>query len=401
MAQLEDKDIKILDYYADKGMRERYWNYINYVEKRELGQNYEGYGLLALSVVRNDAMPGKIANNYAQNYVAEHPLNGKSLLGERQWERVGIDLMKEDYAIRAALVKSGQHEQALNLPVEHVYAAHANAFKTNGIDHRAWTPAVLIEASYQRTGNFNESNQIWKEMLNSENLGVDRAVNSLKRQGANDELVSMYTVNQTRAYKEALTDVPYTDLDTIRTTERSRIGQSENHYYQKIGSVWFEGHIANGFVPYGTPVLNSEKIQHLDALSAFRNERNHLSDRNKRADGDPNLEITSSKQTIADNRGYGQEHRLTDNQPIPKLDLQLNPRRERFEQLFAAVMSDDVVATRQIQTIIMNSDMGQQFIEQAKTTVAEQDKQLQEQQAQLAQQAEIDAPVRRGPVMRM
>ena len=59
------------------------------------------------------------------------------------------------------------------------------------------------------------------------------------------------------------------------------------------------------------------------------------------------------------------------------------------------------VTTRHIQKEIMNSEFGQQFVAQAKVTVAEQDRQLQEQQAQLAQQAEIDAPARRGPVMRL
>lgn len=72
---------------------------------------------------------------------------------------------------------------ALNLSVGNVYHSHKVVFEKNGIHA--------------------ESNQIWHQMLNSENLGLSRAVHSLKRQGANDELVSMYTVNQTRAYAEA------------------------------------------------------------------------------------------------------------------------------------------------------------------------------------------------------
>ena len=203
MAQLEDKDIEVLGYYAHQGMRERYWNYINYVEKRELGQGYSGYGILALGVVRNDNMPGKIANNYAQNYVESHPVNGKTHLSEQGWEQVGKDLLTADLAQRRAYVAQNRPDLALNLPVENVYHSHKVAFEKNGIDAHAWTPAILIDASYARTGNHAESNQIWHEMLNSESLGLSRAVHSLKRQGANDELVSMYTVNQTRAYAEA------------------------------------------------------------------------------------------------------------------------------------------------------------------------------------------------------
>ena len=405
MAQLEDKDIEVLGYYAHQGMRERYWNYINYVEKRELGQGYSGYGILALGVVRNDNMPGKIANNYAQNYVESHPVNGKTHLSEQGWEQVGKDLLVTDFAERQAHFAQNRPDLALNLPVENVYYSHKVAFEKNGIDAHAWTPAILIDASYARTGNHAESNQIWHEMLNSENLGLSRAVHSLKRQGANDELVSMYTVNQTRAYAEALTDVPYTSLDTIRTTEPTRTGKLENHFYHKEGSMWLEGYVVGGALPYILPVLSSDKVHHLEAISKGRASQIGLSADENRHDLDPNRKIALSRQTIADNRNYGQEQHMTAHQPTPQRDVQSdkepNPRRERFEQLFAAVMGDDDVTTRHIQKEIMNSEFGQQFVAQAKATVAEQDRQAQEQQAQLAQQAEIDAPARRGPVMRM
>ena len=103
------------------------------------------------------------------------------------------------------LSRTADHHRsvALNLPAENACHSHKVAFEKNGIDAHAWTPAILIDASYARTGNHAESNQIWHEMLNSESLGLSRAVHSLKLQGANDELVSMYTVNQTRAYAEA------------------------------------------------------------------------------------------------------------------------------------------------------------------------------------------------------
>ncbi len=71
--------------------RELYWNYL-----AELPGN-DGYGRLALGVVRHDNMPGATANRYAQNYAREH--NGK-VLSEREWDNFGVDLIKKDLAYR-------------------------------------------------------------------------------------------------------------------------------------------------------------------------------------------------------------------------------------------------------------------------------------------------------------
>lgn len=57
MSGLTDKDIRVLSSYAKEGNRELYWNYL-----AQLPEN-DGYGLLALGVVRNDSLPGRVANN--------------------------------------------------------------------------------------------------------------------------------------------------------------------------------------------------------------------------------------------------------------------------------------------------------------------------------------------------
>jgi len=48
MSGLTQQDITILREYADKGNRELYWNYLAQKD------GADGYGLLALGVVRND-----------------------------------------------------------------------------------------------------------------------------------------------------------------------------------------------------------------------------------------------------------------------------------------------------------------------------------------------------------
>ncbi len=52
MGGLTQKDIRILTAYADSGNRELYWNYLSQLP------GADGYGTLALGVVRNDSLPG-------------------------------------------------------------------------------------------------------------------------------------------------------------------------------------------------------------------------------------------------------------------------------------------------------------------------------------------------------
>lgn len=83
MNGLTKENLYILDFYQRTENRELYWNYLAHMPGND------GYGLLALGVVRNDSIPGKTANQYAQNYARE--FNGKAL-SEREWEAFGVDL---------------------------------------------------------------------------------------------------------------------------------------------------------------------------------------------------------------------------------------------------------------------------------------------------------------------
>jgi hypothetical protein len=318
MSGLIAKDLTVLQYYADNGMRERYWNYLaNHTTNDK--PDSDGYGALALTVVRNDAMPGKVANNYAQNYVESHPIGGVNILNERQWEKVGVDLIRADLAERQKLYPT-HPDLALNLPVEKVYHSHINAFNKNGIDPKAWTPALLIDASHKNTGNMTQANEIWRDMLVSRNLGTSRAVNALIAADTNDVLLKPYTANQIKAWGEATRDIPNNDLNTIRTTEKNSVGQLENHWYGKVRGTWFEGHISNvGFVaiPYALPV-DQAKSQQLDSISEFRKQRNELSSQEKSHKLDDYKEIIKSQFTLADN-----QQDLNSNNPA--VDLNASP----------------------------------------------------------------------------
>ncbi|HYP69863.1 MAG TPA: hypothetical protein VEP93_03220, partial [Variovorax sp.] len=105
MSGLNQKDLDILRAYADDGNRERYWNYL--AQK----QGNDGYGLLALGVVRNDNLPGQVANAYAQLEAADqHDRNPKlqnRTLTERQWEAFGQTLLHRDLERREAWLEAG------------------------------------------------------------------------------------------------------------------------------------------------------------------------------------------------------------------------------------------------------------------------------------------------------
>src|SRR3546814_16310170 len=66
MARLDQRDMAILHHYVEEQNRELYWNYLAQHEGND------GYGLLALGVVRNDSMPGAVANNFAQTHARSH-----------------------------------------------------------------------------------------------------------------------------------------------------------------------------------------------------------------------------------------------------------------------------------------------------------------------------------------
>lgn len=165
MAGLTERDMAVLTHYARSGNRELYWNYL----ARHEGS--DGYGLLALGVVRNDNMPGAVANTYAQDFARSH--NGRTL-NEREWERFGEDLVMSDLARRRAHMDSNRPDLALNLPVADVKQAHDQTFQHYGIDPNAWTPRRLLEAAHRQGGD-EAAQDVWRTMLNNSALGIGRA----------------------------------------------------------------------------------------------------------------------------------------------------------------------------------------------------------------------------------
>ena len=171
MSGLTKQDIKILSSYADSGNRELYWNYLS-----QLPGN-DGYGTLALGVVRNDSLPGRVANSYAQDYArtqhdegSRHP---NTVLSERGWESFGQTLLVQDLVLRKKQIENHRPDLALNLPGEDVMQAHDRAFEEHGLDPNCWTPRVLLQAAKQKSGP-EKMEQVWRNMLNNDYVGAER-----------------------------------------------------------------------------------------------------------------------------------------------------------------------------------------------------------------------------------
>ncbi|WP_181108839.1 Smlt3024 family type IV secretion system effector [Xanthomonas arboricola] len=175
MSGMTEDDLRILSNYADRGNRELYWNYLSQLD------GADGYGTLALGVVRNDSLPGQVANSYAQDYARSQHDNGSRFanadLTERQWEEFGQTLLTKDLELRQSWLRRDRPDLALNLPGASVMLAHDRAFEQHRLDPNCWTPRVLLQAALEKSGP-QKLEQIWTNMLDNAYVGANRISNT-------------------------------------------------------------------------------------------------------------------------------------------------------------------------------------------------------------------------------
>lgn len=231
MSGLNQKDIDILRTYADQGNRELYWNYL----AQKPGN--DGYGLLALGVVRNDNLPGQVANAYAQLEAADqhdrNPRLRNRVLSEREWEAFGQTLLERDLQLREGWVQGGNPSLALNLPGRDVQKAHDQAFERHHLDPNCWTPRVLLEATRKNVSE-DAAENVWKEMLNNNYRGTARAWNTAGH--AYDAM----PWGQATAYVAKLGVYEISMADQAMSTKNPNvIGiRSSYHVYDEKGGTW-------------------------------------------------------------------------------------------------------------------------------------------------------------------
>ncbi|QWF17483.1 XVIPCD domain-containing protein [Lysobacter capsici] len=224
MSGLNERDLTILGHYAQQGNRELYWNYL----AQHPGN--DGYGTLALGVVRNDNAPGRVANLHADMRARS---DGREM-SERDWERFGVDLITRDLAMRREHVREGHPELALNLPARDVQRAHDQSFTQAGINPNAWTPRQLLEGA-RRTHGEAEVERVWDHMLDNGALGLGRTANTLYDIGRN------LPPGEATTYTGRLAAVRATAMSSESNLDPDRIQRSPMVYeYSARHRTWTE-----------------------------------------------------------------------------------------------------------------------------------------------------------------
>lgn len=338
MAGLTQKDIDILRHYAEKGNRELYWNYLAQTPGND------GYGLLALGVVRNDNMPGKIANQYAQYQASS--VNGKRL-SEREWDRFGQDLVERDFALRQDHFEKGRGHQALNLPVDEVQRAHDRAFDEAGITRNAWTPRELLEAA-RRHGGEPEADRVWTSMLNNNRMGADRLADTVQA------TVWKYNDSQldAAAYMGRLTLATTAAANSRDNTDPNTVGAS-NYYHQHDTreGAWYTVNGAAMSAGGWSGVRRVTDPAQMESLNDIRALRLEQQERAKDFHPqDPHRNIARSPRTVAD-AGPATQPENGD---------------ALFERLTDAAMAGDTNRMREASQTWRASAEGQQWVQSGK-----------------------------------
>ncbi|HYP83742.1 hypothetical protein [Variovorax sp.] len=259
MSGLTKRDMQILKAYAfDRHNRELYWNYL-----AQLPGN-DGYGLLALGVVRNDNMPGAVANSYAQHHAYRH--DGR-VLSEHEWEKFGQLLIQHDYDQREqAFFKGHSPEQALNLPVKAVQRAHDLTFESEKLDPNAWTPRVLLEAARTQDGEV-AAERVWSQLLDNARLGLNRAWNT------SEEIVRYLAAPEATRYMGSLAAATLEASQSLPATDPDRIGNQHQYYkYDEVARQWgsMRSGIDGAALWPASVVTDPVRIRELDDTRALR-----------------------------------------------------------------------------------------------------------------------------------
>ena len=175
MTGLTQNDIDVLARYAKAGNRELYWNYLSQLP------GADGYGTLALGVVRNDSIPGQVANEFAQSYASTQGSQGSRFANtertERGWDEFGKTLIQRDLEARLQQLADNRPDLALNLPGKDVMLSHDRAFEQHRLDPNCWTPRLLLQTALDKDGP-QELERIWTNMLDNSAVGLPRVYNT-------------------------------------------------------------------------------------------------------------------------------------------------------------------------------------------------------------------------------
>ena len=245
--------------------------------------------------MRNDNVPGQVANSYAQNYAREHD---GTTLNERRWESFGDNLVRADLAARERQMGANRPDLALNLPVRDVQNAHDVTFRRYGIDENAWTPRLLLDAS-RRHGGEPEAERLWTNMMDNGYLGIGRGLGTMRdaahRYNDSQFNAKSYLADIGVARAEAAVSRPNTDPNVIGATSVYYMRSQRDNDWSFVSTSMAGVHTSK--------VTDPVKLTELNDAREVRLERQQMRDDFHPAD--PNrvkdVKILSSPWTFAEN----------------------------------------------------------------------------------------------------
>lgn len=284
MSGLDKRDIDILEHYAKTDNRELYWNYLAHK------QGNDGYGLLALGVVRNDNAPGATANEFADSQARRDGVT----MTEREWNDFGVDLMQYDFKQRQYYQKGGRPDLALNLPVKDVEAVHDATFRKHAINPDGWTPRQLLDAA-RRHGGDAAAEKVWSSMLDNSQMGIKRLGDTLK--GIKDHNDTQLDAHD---YLWGMTTARLGTALPISNTDPDRIGIRDGAFvYDRHSRKWSaEVETEAGIITH--PVRDPQRIRELDDTRELRLQRQQLRQQFYPDDPYRHQPVLRSPQTLAE-----------------------------------------------------------------------------------------------------
>lgn len=296
MPGLTQDDLRILSAYARQENRELYWNYLAHKDGND------GYGLLALGVVRNDNAPGATANIFADTRARD----GGIRMSEREWNQFGVNLMRRDLDERRGQLDAGHPDLALNLPVRDVQDVHDLTFQAHQIDPNAWTPREFLQAA-RRHGGEGEAEQAWTMMLDNTALGLSRmrATSWDTMHTYNDQNLdaTSYMARMAGARTLATQALPNTDPDRIGAVSSYALYDARSRQWTQVTTT--------GEVPTSQPIRDAQQLQELNDTRQLRLDRQEL--RHEFHPDDPyrNLPIVRSPYLLSDNTPSNAQEQAT------------------------------------------------------------------------------------------
>ncbi|MDC8748369.1 hypothetical protein NY751_20365 [Xanthomonas campestris] len=261
MPGLTQDDLRILSSYAREENRELYWNYLAHKDGND------GYGLLALGVVRNDNAPGATANIFADTRARD----GGVRMSEREWNGFGVDLMRRDLDERVSQMRAGRPDLALNLPVRDVQDVHDRSFQARQIDPNAWTPREFLQAA-RRHGGEGEAEQAWTMMLDNTALGLSRmrttSWDTMHTYNDQELDAAGYMGRMAGARTLATQALPNTDPDRIGAVSSYALYDARSRQWTQVTSA--------GETPTYQPIRDADQLQELNETRQLRLDRQEL-----------------------------------------------------------------------------------------------------------------------------